>query len=128
MKLVHGKLTRELAMKKILIAASILLAVSGCKTTTEPLYYYGQYNNAVYSYFKAEDVTVEQQITTLEEVIQTASAKNKAIAPGIHAHLGMLYFETGNSSLGIKHFEQEKALFPESEQYIDFLLKSAKEA
>ncbi|MDP2561591.1 DUF4810 domain-containing protein [Psychrobium sp. 1_MG-2023] len=113
-------------MKKIMFAAVIITAVSGCKTI-EPQYYYGQYNNAVYSYFKAEDVTVEQQISVLQAVIDTAAAKNKAIAPGIHAHLGMLYFETGNNTLGVEHFEQEKRLFPESAHYINFLLNSGKE-
>ncbi len=114
-------------MRKMILIALVAITVSGCKTT-EPQYYYGQYSNAVYSYFKADDVSVEEQITALQEVIQTAAANNKAVAPGIHAHLGMLYFDTGNNELGTQHFEQEKTLFPESTQYIDFLLKSAKEA
>lgn len=114
-------------MRKLILATLVAITVSGCKTT-EPQYYYGQYSNAVYNYFKADDVTVEEQITTLKEVIQVASAKSKNIAPGIHAHLGMLYFETGNHELGTQHFEQEKNLFPESTKYIDFLLKTAKEA
>ena len=111
-------------MKYLILATLITLIMSGCKTV-EPQYYYGQYNTAVYSFFKAEDVTIEQQITVLEETIQTAAAKSKPIAPGVHAHLGMLYFETGNSAQGTAHFEREKALFPESSHYIDFLLKSA---
>ncbi|MDF2180204.1 DUF4810 domain-containing protein [Aliiglaciecola sp. CAU 1673] len=114
-------------MKKLLLTALIAVIVTGCKTT-EPLYYHGQYNKAVYNYFKAEDVTLEEQISMLQEVIQKAAAHSKTVAPGIHAHLGMLYFETGNADLGTQHLEQEKLLFPESAQYIDFLLKSKKEA
>lgn len=114
-------------MKKIMLAATMAAVLAGCKTT-EPQYFYGQYNSAVYSYFKAEEVSLEEQIAALEEVIQQAAAKGKPVAPGIHAHLGMLYFETGNQGLGLEHFAQEKSLFPESAQYIDFLLKSAKEA
>ena len=37
----------------------------------------------------------------------------------------MLYFETGNATLGKQHFETEMALFPESKHYLTFLLKSA---
>lgn len=109
-------------IRKIILVAILAIAASGCKTT-EPQYYYGQYSNAVYSYFKADEVTVEEQISILEEVIQTAAANSKYVAPGIHAHLGMLYFEVGNHQLGAQHFEQEKALFPESTHYINFLLK-----
>ncbi|MEJ6474476.1 DUF4810 domain-containing protein [Pseudoalteromonas piscicida] len=111
-------------MKKYTLALAVLFVLAGCKTT-KPLYYHGEYSKAVYSYFKAEDVTLEEQIGVLQEVIQTAEAKNKAVAPGVHAHLGMLYFETGNTQLGKQHFETEMALFPESEHYITFLLKSA---
>ncbi len=101
--------------------------LNGC-STPKSLYYYGQYNSAVYSYFKADEVSIDEQISLLESIIQTAAAKNKAVAPGIHAHLGMLYFEAGNPGLGTQHFEQEQRLFPESKQYIDFLLKSVKDA
>ncbi|WP_438863875.1 DUF4810 domain-containing protein [Neptunicella sp.] len=114
-------------MKKLLLAAMLIVGVSGCKTT-EPMYYYGDFNSAVYSYFKSNEVTVEEQITILQEVIQKAAAHSKPVAPGVHAHLGMLYFETGNNELGRQHLEQEEMLFPESKHYIDFLLKSSKEA
>lgn len=114
-------------MRKIVLITLLTLGIVGCKTT-EPLYYYGQYNTAVYSYFKADDMSIEAQISVLQQAIETAAANNKAIAPGIHAHLGMLYFETGNSDRGTLHFEQEKALFPESAQYIDFLLNASKGA
>ena len=50
--------------------------------------------------------------------------QGKAIAPGIHAHLAMLYFESGNGSEGIQHFELEKQLYPESTHYIDFLISA----
>jgi hypothetical protein len=86
------------------------------------MYYYGAYSKAVYSYFKADEIPVSQQISILQEVIAQASGKGKPVAPGVHAHLGMLYFESGNHDLGINHFEQEKALFPESTAYIDFLI------
>lgn len=110
-------------MKRLFCITLLALSVSACKTT-EPLYYHGSYNKAVYSYFKAEDTTLEEQIAILEQTIQAAESSGKQIAPGIHAHLGLLYFDTGNANLGQQHFEQEKALFPESVKYLDFLLKA----
>ncbi len=115
-------------MKKLIATAIVCVALTWCNNTKEPLYYYGDYNSAVYAYLKADEVSVEEQITILEQVIADAANNSKAIAPGLHAHLGMLYFDTGNAVQGIAHFETEKQLFPESVQYIDFLLKSAKGA
>ncbi len=114
-------------MKKAITALFMLVVLAGCETT-QPTYYYGDYTKAVYSFFKSDDLTVEQQIMSLEQAIETAAAKNKPVAPGLHAHLGMLYFETGNESQGLQHFEQEKASFPESSKYIDFLISSRTEA
>ncbi len=111
-------------MKKI-IFVSLVIVLTGCKTI-EPLYYHGEYNDAVYSYFKADDVTLEQQITAMKTTLQDAESQGKAIAPGIHAHLAMLYFESGNDSEGIRHFELEKLLYPESTHYIDFLISAAR--
>ena len=110
-------------MKKLFCILTLVLCISACKTT-EPLYYHGAYNQAVYAYFKADDTTLEDQIATLQQTIQAAEQTGKPIAPGIHAHLGLLYFDSGNADLGQQHFEQEKVLFPESVQYLDFLLKS----
>jgi hypothetical protein len=110
-------------MKKLFCIVLLALSVSACKTT-EPLYYHGAYNQAVYAYFKAEDTTLEEQINILQQTIQAAANAGKPVGPGVHAHLGLLYFDTGNADLGKQHFEQEKVLFPESVKYLDFLLTS----
>lgn len=111
-------------MMKKLICVALLAMLAGCKTI-EPMYYHGEYNSAVYSYFKAEEVSIEEQILMMLSILQNAEAQGKPVAPGAHAHLGMLYFESGNSVDGLRHFEMEKTLFPESTQYIDFLIASA---
>jgi hypothetical protein len=113
------------ALKALVVSLFATAVLTGCKTT-EPLYYYGDYQQTVYSYFKGNETTASEQIGLLENVIESAATKGKAIAPGVHAHLGMLYFESGNSNQGTNHFEQEKALFPESTAYIDFLIKNGK--
>ncbi len=118
---------RTLAIKTALCAGLALLGLSGCKSTG-PQYYYGEYNTAVYSYFKADKLTLEEQISILQKVVEQAAAKGKPVAPGVHAHLGMLYFETGNTAQGNQHFIQEKTLFPESARYIDFLMNQGKDA
>lgn len=112
------------ALRVIALVAFASLILGGCKTT-EPLYYYGGYQQSVYNYFNANEVTVTEQIQSLEKIIAKSSAKGKTVAPGVHAHLGMLYFEIGNTEQGAVNFEYEKALFPESIIYLDFLIKNS---
>lgn len=114
-------------MKKLFSLMVLVLLTTGCQTTNSQ-YYHGDYNKAVYSYFKGDDVTVLQQVDMLTQVIQQAETSNKSVAPGIHAHLGMLYFELGDGASGLRHLELEKQLFPESSHYIDFLIKTAQGA
>lgn len=110
-------------MRAIFVLLSAVFILSACKTT-EPTYYYGAYPEAIYSYFKADETSVGEQIMILEQVIEQARGKGKPVAPGVHAHLGMLYFESGNTEQGVTQFEQEKALFPESAAYLDFLMNN----
>ena len=111
-------------LKAFAVTVFVSAILTGCKTT-EPLYYHGEYQQMVYSHFKGDETSASEQIGILETIIENAAANGKAIAPGVHAHLGMLYFETGSSDQGTTHFEQEKALFPESAAYLNFLMKSS---
>ena len=104
------------------LTGTILLA--GCVQNQPPIYQWEGYQSQVYRYFKGD--SKEAQITALEEGLQKIQAKNGAAPPGYHAQLGMLYMETGKSDQMAREFEAEKTLFPESAQYMDFLLENAK--
>ena len=43
----------------------------------------------------------------------------------MHGHLALLYAKTGDDANARKHLEAERAKFPESAAYVEFLLKSA---
>jgi hypothetical protein len=101
------------------------LCLMGCGST-QPLYYHGNYAQNLYAHFKAEGSSPEEQILALEETIEKANAANLVVAPGLYAHLGYLYTLTGQMDKGLGLLEQEKALFPESATYIDFLINNAK--
>lgn len=110
---------------KFLAVVVAVATLSGCQTT-KPLYHYGAYQDAVYTHFKNEDSSVTEEIDALEKTIAKSSAKNLPVGPGLNAHLGYLYIESGQMEKGVAHLRQEKALYPESAQFIDFLLKNAK--
>ncbi|OHU86374.1 MULTISPECIES: DUF4810 domain-containing protein [Pseudoalteromonas] len=116
-------------MKNTVTILAVIAAatLAGCKTV-KPLYYHGSYNQNIYQHFKADETDVGEQINQLEETVQMAENNSMPIAPGILAHLGYLHLKQGNLESGFGYLEQEKALFPESAKYIDFLIKNAKGA
>ncbi|GKX57536.1 lipoprotein [Leminorella grimontii] len=110
---------------KIAHYAGILLAVgalSGCMNSPKPIYSWDNYQATVYEYYKM-DIGVEEQIAALKEDIEKAKAKGLPVPPGLHAHLGMLYVNSGRPELARTEFSEEKAQFPESAPFMDFLLK-----
>ncbi len=107
----------------LLISATTAL-LSGCASSPQQLYTWGKYQPAIYQYYQKEKSTFEEQIVILEEIIEKARADNRPVPPGFHAHLGLLYTQCGKGVEARQHFSEEKALFPESGPYMDFLLSS----
>jgi len=103
----------------LLVAACSLLAA--CAQAPKTLYQWEGYQPQVYEHFKGQ--SPQQQITELEKGLERIAAKGNVPPPGYRAHLGMLYAETGRDDLALQQLQAEKAAFPESAAYIDFLLK-----
>jgi len=104
------------------LAATTLLA--GC-AAPKTLYQWEGYEPQVYEYFKGEEPK-EAQAEALERDLQKIRSTGKAVPPGYHAHLGLLYLSMGKDDQMVQQFNTEKTLFPESGTYMDFLLKNAK--
>lgn len=115
-------LTLSRALLVLTLAASTLLA--GC-AAPKTLYQWEGYEPQVYEYFKGEEPK-EAQAEALERDLQKIRSTGKAVPPGYHAHLGLLYLSLGKDDQMVQQFNTEKALFPESGTYMDFLLKNAK--
>jgi hypothetical protein len=113
------KLIRTPLQLLTLIAVAVL---SGCVTQPQSLYYWDGYQQQVYQRFENKS-SAQEQIAALEESLQKARAADRSLPPGFHAHLGMLYAEIGKEDQVRQQFETEKTLFPESAQYMDFLLR-----
>jgi hypothetical protein len=113
-------------MKFAIITAILVLLITGCKST-KTIYHHGGYPNAVYQYLKNDELSIEQQIQMVSLMIEEADNDGKAVMPGVHAHLGLLYFDSGNPTLGLSHFTTEKTLFPESSTFLDFLMSQMKQ-
>ena len=103
------------------VAVMFGAAMSGCSTQPKPLYNWGNYQQQVYAHLKGGG-SADQQIAELEKGLQKSMKSNSKIPPGYHAHLGLLYGEVGRVDNMKREFEAEKALFPESAQFMNFLL------
>ena len=84
------KLTQKISL---LLAASVL---AGCATAPKPIYHWDNYQSTVYEYYKS-DASPEQQIAALKESIEKSRAQGLPVPPCLHAHLGMLYGNTGHT-------------------------------
>ena len=108
---------------KLTCLALFALLLAGCNQPDTPrsLYYWdGTYNNALYTYLN-EGGDANEQISHLENLIQTSTQKGYKIAPGLYAHLGLLYLNNGNLGVANANFDKEVENFPESREFINFI-------
>ncbi|UXN35988.1 DUF4810 domain-containing protein [Avibacterium paragallinarum] len=113
---------KDLFKLPLLLIFSIFL--SACGTSTNNMYYWKGYNNTVYDYLKNDSTSISNQIETMEKYFSDAKDKQLAIAPGAHAHMGLLLVQSGQLDAARQQFLEEKKLFPESSSYINFLMKN----
>lgn len=128
----HGnqKADREITSMKNLFTLAVLSAglfLTACSTGTHGLYQWGSYEDQVYAMYTTESKTSPQeQLAKLEADGEKARASNRTPPPGYYAHIGYLYFETGNPERAVASFQTEKTLFPESRPYMDRLISRFK--
>ena len=102
------------------------LSMTGCVTAPKPLYQWGSYQAKVYEHLKGQGNGPEQQIIDLEKDIEITASKGATPPPGLYAHLGLLYLTTGKADRAAQAWSKEKALFPESAHFMDYLLNNMK--
>jgi hypothetical protein len=105
------------------LAFACALLLSGCAASKGPIYYWGDYQSQTHGYLTGEE-SPDEQIQKLEEGLEKAHAAGKPLPPGYQAHLGILYAQKQQSQKMIQYFNAEKAQYPESAPYIDFLLST----
>lgn len=104
------------------------LALSGCanKTAVPPLYGWNGYEKNIDTYFRGDREGLDTQAKLMFDELDKMRAAGKTLPPGYQAHLGLLYGKQGDMGRFQMHLEAEKQQFPESESFIDFLLRKFK--
>jgi hypothetical protein len=113
-------------LKPIALVVASLALVGCAQNRPKPLYQWAGYQTSVYQYLKSDGAEPGAQITALEAQLEKNKAAGEATPPGMRAHLALLYSKVGDDVAAQRHLEAERAQFPESAAYVDFLLKSTK--
>lgn len=110
----------------LVLASVVLVLLGGCASGPKELYYWGHYEQILYDiYVEPGQADTETQILKLTEDIQRAEAKGLSVAPGIYAHIGVLYANKGELSSAMEAFAREQELFPESKNFISGMISRA---
>lgn len=111
---------------KTTLCLAMLSLLAGCQSTPT-LYSWGSYEGLVYDmYANPGEAEPGVQIEKLTADIEQAKLSGGRTPPGVHAHLGYLYYTQGNKSAALAEFNAEKALFPESTVFIDGMVSRMK--
>ena len=111
----------------ITLVLTVVLLAAGCAESEAPLYRWGNYEDLIYTmYVNPGEAEPGVQIAKLSEDIQRANAEGKRVPPGVHAHLGYMYYTQGNQGAALQEFAIERELYPESAVFIDGMLSRMK--
>lgn len=112
-------------MKKIqLPLIALCLALVGCGGGNPSLYRWGVFPQQTYNYMSEKSkVSPLEQIALLEKDIEKSKAENRAVPPGLYAHLGLLNLDIQNSQQAAMYFQLEKQVYPESTVLMNRLLQ-----
>lgn len=114
------------ALGKSLALSLSIAALAGCASTPQPLYDWENYIGATYLYLKGGDQDPLRGIEQLEAQLQKSEASGRLPPPGLHGHLALLHSKAGNEQAAIAHLHRERARFPESAAYTEFLIANFK--
>jgi hypothetical protein len=116
----NGRLKPVAAL--LILAVAVLATASGCTQTTD-IYRWGEYEDLVYAmYVKPGTADPGTQALELAEDVARTESEHRRVPPGVHAHLGYLYYLQGNIDAAFVEFQTEKELFPESTVFIDGMI------
>ena len=116
-------------MNKIRLSALVLAcdALGGCAANKpKTLYQWQGYQSNVDAYFRTDKLSMDAQTQLMEDDLKKIQANGGAVPPGYYAHLGLLYGQQGKLDQFAQQMQAEKKQYPESETFMDFLLRNFK--
>lgn len=117
-------------MKKIPVriggAICVAALMGGCANRPPTLYQWENYQGNVDTYMRGDKASLQEQIQQMETDMQKIRSTGGALPPGYQAHLALLYGQQGRIDQFAEQVSAEKKQFPESETFMNFLLRNFK--
>lgn len=107
-------------MKKSLIFV-LTLFLSGCASHQ---YVWNDYDEDLEEYY-GNPVDKAPILKALKKTVERGEAEHR-MAPGLCAEYGYFLLETGDVAGALVYFEKEKTLWPESERFMDKMIRNVK--
>ena len=115
-----------MSLVRIFFVVALAMLAAGC-TQSSALYRWGDYESLLYDmYIRPGTADPTTQIARLTEDITRTQAQGQRVPPGVHAHLGYLYYTQGQLDAAYEQFVTEKSLFPEATHFVDVILARMK--
>lgn len=109
---------------RLALGVALLLGTLASCQQGRGIYHWGPYETSVWNVTHADGAAdIDAEIAAFGEVIEKARLTDTPVAPGMHAHLGLLYSMKGQLDAARAAFESERELYPESAAFIDGLIE-----
>lgn len=110
-------------MKKLLLSAFVVVAISSC-TTTNTMYSWYNYEDITYQYSKKRtDELKAKVLEQYQKLTEKQKGTRKVVPPGLYAEYGYMLYMSGKQDEGLNFMKEEIKLYPESEKYISRIIK-----
>lgn len=110
-------------MKKSIILAISIVMLASC-SSKKALYTWDKYEVASYNYLKnSDEKSTQELIKTYQRIIKKQKGSRKVVPPGIYADYGFLLLQSDQTEEGTAMLKKEIKLYPESQLFIDRILK-----
>ncbi|HTJ96348.1 MAG TPA: DUF4810 domain-containing protein [Rhodocyclaceae bacterium] len=110
-------------MRRHLLLAAVSASLCACATTSNSIYQWGSYDNALYASYKDPN-QVEALRVKLETLIADREKAGQKVAPGLYAELGTIYLQSGAADKASAMYAKEKDAWPESKTLMDAMIKN----
>ena len=114
-----------MTLGRFVLALSLLtmLFSAGC---TQRLYYWGDYEENLYAYYKSPGAPEDTlaYMGRLERLIERGEQPGRKVPPGVYAEYGYAFYKTGRPREAVQYFEKEKSVWPESGLLMDRMIKN----
>jgi hypothetical protein len=109
---------------KFILAATILLFISGCATNvSKSKLYWGDYSHTLYkTRTDPGEVANQRHLQELESIVSKSKELGLKVPPSIYAEMGMIHMSKNENSKAKELFAMEAEEYPESKEFIAILI------